>query len=68
MLSLFPEAALAVPSSQVVQIAIYIVILLVAWIVLRTVLRLAMRVFTLGCGAILILGFILLALKYMGKL
>ncbi len=67
MMALIPATALAVPSSQVVQIAIYIVIILVAWIVLRTILRLAMRVFTLGCGAILILGFILLALKYMGK-
>ncbi len=67
MMALFTIPALAVPTSQVVQVAIFIGILLVVWIVLRTVLRLAMRVFTLGCGAILILAFILLALRYMGK-
>lgn len=66
-MALFPVPVLALPSSQIIQIAVYVGILLVIWIVLRTILRLAMRVFTLGCGAILILGFILLALRYMGK-
>jgi hypothetical protein len=46
------------------QIILLILILVIAWVVLRFVLRLAMRIFTLGCGLIVILAVILLALRY----
>jgi len=56
---------LATPfSDQLVRIAIFVVILALVWIILRTVLRLAMRVFSFGCTAIVILGLVLLAIRY----
>ncbi len=44
-------------------IVIVLVVLVVAWTVLRAVLRLTMRVFSLGCAALLILGAVLFALR-----
>jgi hypothetical protein len=47
------------------QLITILVIIAVLWVVVRVIFRMAMRVFTLGCGAILILGFILAALRFL---
>jgi hypothetical protein len=56
---------LAVTLEQLQQIAIYIVILLVAWFVLRLILRITTRLFMFGCGAIIFLGLALVFLQWM---
>jgi hypothetical protein len=56
---------LAVTSEQLQQIAIYVVILLVAWFVLRLILRITTRLFMFGCGAIIFLGLALVFLQWM---
>jgi len=45
------------------QIAILVVGLAVVWIVLRTVLKLAMRVLATGCGLILLSGVVLVVIN-----
>ena len=57
LFEIFPE--------QLRQIAIYVVILMVAWFVLRMFLRMTMRLFAFGCGAIIILGLILIFMQWM---
>lgn len=59
------EPILGLSSTQLVQIAIFILILAVVWVVLRTILRMTMRFFTFGCGSILVLGLILIVLQYL---
>ncbi|RPI25807.1 MAG: hypothetical protein EHM70_19670 [Chloroflexota bacterium] len=54
---------LAVTTDQIIQIAVVILILVIAWAVLKTVLRLTLKIFSLGCGAILVLGMILVVLR-----
>jgi hypothetical protein len=49
-----------------VTAGIVIVALVVGWTILKTVLRLTMRVFTLGCVGLLVLGAILAAMAYFG--
>jgi hypothetical protein len=56
---------LAVTSEQLQQIAIYVVILLVAWFVLRFLPRIPTRLFMFGCGAIIFLGLALVFLQWM---
>ncbi len=58
---------LALPSDQTTRIVIFVVALLVIWVVLRTIMRVTMRIFTLGCGAILVLGLILVFLGYLNR-
>ncbi len=43
-------------SDQMVQISIALVVLGAAWLVLRTVLRLTIRIFTIGCSLIVLFG------------
>jgi hypothetical protein len=50
-------------TSQLTQIFIFIVILVVAWVVLRFVLRLAWKIFSIGCSLIVLLGIILVAMR-----
>ena len=57
----------ALPGNQVVQIVLFVAALIVIWIVLRFVLRLATRIFSIGCGLLLALGVLLLILKYLGS-
>ena len=45
--------------SQLTQIFYFIIILVLAWIVLRFVLRLAWKIFSIGCSLIILLGIIL---------
>ncbi len=54
---------LGIPSDQWIKIAEYVLILGLIWIAMRFVLRMAVRVFTFGCGAIMVLGLILIALR-----
>jgi hypothetical protein len=56
----------AFTGDQVVQIVLFVAALIVIWIVLRFVLRLAVRVFSIGCGLLLALGVLLLVLKALG--
>lgn len=48
---------------QIVRIAVFVVILIVVWFVLKTVLRVTLRLFAFGCGAILVLGLVLVLLR-----
>ena len=52
-------------SDQLVQIAVFIIILVIIWFALRFVLNLARRIFMLGCGIIVLLGVMLLILRYL---
>jgi hypothetical protein len=45
--------------SQLTQIFYFIIILVLAWVVLRFVLRLAWKIFSIGCSLIILLGIIL---------
>jgi hypothetical protein len=47
------------------QLVTVLVIIAVLWVVVRVIFRMAMRVFTFGCGAILVLGLILAALRFL---
>ena len=47
-----------------VQIALLILALVVGWTILKFVLRLAGRVFRMGCGGILFIGIILFLINY----
>jgi hypothetical protein len=49
-----------------VQIGIILVVLVVGWTILRAVLRLTARVFTLGCVGLLVLAGVLAAMSYFG--
>jgi hypothetical protein len=64
---LFPflsSPLLPISTENIVRIAVYVVILLVVWMVIRTIMRVTFRLFAFGCGAILVLGFILIAMRY----
>ena len=56
---------LAVTFEQLQQIAIYVGILLVAWFILRLILRITTRLFMFGCGAIIFLGLALIFMQWM---
>ncbi len=47
-----------------VTIAIAAVVLVVAWVILRSVLRLTMRMFSIGCVGLLLLGVALAVFVY----
>jgi hypothetical protein len=48
---------------QFPQIIVFLVVLVVAWLVLRFVLRLAWKIFSIGCSLIFLLGIILIAVR-----
>lgn len=52
-------------NDSLIQIVLLILALVVAWVLLRFVLRLAARIFTLGCIAIVIIGLALFFLRYL---
>jgi hypothetical protein len=56
---------LAVTFEQLQQIAIYVGVLLVAWFILRLILRITTRLFMFGCGAIIFLGLALIFMQWM---
>jgi hypothetical protein len=47
---------LQIPNNEILRIILLIGVLLLIWAILRFVLRLAMRAFSLGCVVILLLG------------
>ncbi len=53
--------------NQLVQIAIYIIVLAIVWAVIKAVLKLTIKMFLFGCGAILVLGVILVILRLFGS-
>ena len=53
---------------QFLPVALFIAGLLVVWIIIRFFLRLAMRVFMLGCVLIVMIALTLAALSYFGFL
>lgn len=61
------DSLLAFIPEQIRQIAIYIVILMVAWFFLRLFLRMTIRLFTFGCAAIFILGLFLVFMQWMAN-
>ena len=44
-----------------VMVGVFLVVLVVGWTIVKTVLRLTMRVFALGCVGLLVLGGIITA-------
>ncbi len=57
---------LAVNMDQIFQIALFVIGLIIVWSILSAILRTAFRLFSFGCGAILVLGVVLLILRYLG--
>jgi hypothetical protein len=55
----------SIPPNQLTNIVLYMVILVVVWLALRFVLRIAHRIFVFGCGAILVLGLLLILMKFL---
>jgi hypothetical protein len=58
--------ALQANNEQIIRIVVIVVILAIVWIALRFVLRLATRIFTIGCAIIVLLGLLLLAFRLLG--
>lgn len=56
--------SLALAPTGIPQVLIIIAVLAVIWIVLKFILKLAMRVLVSGCVIILIIGAILIATRY----
>ncbi len=56
---------LQTPEDQWIQYGLILLVIVIAWVVLRFVLRLAMRVFALGCGLILFLGLAFFLFQYL---
>ncbi len=50
--------------NNLIQVGIIILIVVILWVILRTVLRLTFRIFSFGCGAIIILGLVLFGIRY----
>ncbi len=52
------------PGNDLLRIAGLLLVLAIVWIVLQIVLRLAMRIFSMGCMLIVGVGVVLLALRF----
>jgi hypothetical protein len=52
-----------VDADLLVRVAIFVAILLVVWVGMRILWRFTMRLFTFGCGAILVFGLILILIR-----
>ncbi len=52
---------------QIVRIAVFVAILLVVWVVMRAILRFTLRFFAFGCGAILVLGVVLVLMRILSQ-
>lgn len=48
-------------------ILLFVAVLLLAWVALRFLLRLAVRIFTYGCAVILLIGIVLLLLTHFAR-
>ncbi|MEW5873433.1 MAG: hypothetical protein AB1894_29500 [Chloroflexota bacterium] len=61
-------AWLAAPApGTLLRILALVIVLALIWLVLRFVLRLAWRIFSCGCGVIVLVGLGLLAISYFGR-
>ena len=49
-------------TDTLIKIGVFTLLLIGAWVILKTILRLATRFFVFGCGAILVLGILLFIL------
>jgi hypothetical protein len=59
------ERLAAITSNELTQIGIYTLILVLIWLAMRFLLRIAKRIFIFGCGAILVLGLLLILMKFL---
>ncbi len=59
------QGLLPFSGNELLQNGLIILALIIAWIVLRTVLRLTFKIFTFGCSAILILGLAFFVLRWL---
>ncbi len=65
---LVATGVLAAPTvQQLVRILAIVVVLALIWLALRYFLRLAWRVFSCGCGLIVLVGLVLLGLSFFGR-
>jgi hypothetical protein len=55
-------------SSTLMDIFLLILALIIAWIIVRFLLRLTMKIFSCGCSLIILLGILLLILNLSGVL
>ena len=62
-LPLFSRQLIELTTDTVIRIAVFVVILLLVWVVLKAILRITLRFFAFGCGAILVLGIILVLMR-----
>ncbi len=56
-----PELPFDISQVDWVMVGVFLVVLVVGWTIVKTVLRLTMRVFALGCMGLLVLGGIVTA-------
>jgi hypothetical protein len=59
------DSLAAITSDQLSKIALYAIVLVVIWIALRIILRIAHRIFVFGCGAILVLVLLLILMRFL---
>jgi hypothetical protein len=63
------NALMALPTlDQLTGIAVFLLALLVAWFLVRIFLRIAMRIFALGCTLILVIAILLAVIRYFGSI
>ena len=61
----FYSLFLAAPAyEQVTQAVFYLLVAVILWIILRFVLRLAIRIFMTGCAFIAVIGLLYVILRY----
>lgn len=54
--------------ANVPEILVWVLVIGLAWTLLRFLLRLARKIFAFGCAAIIIVGLVLLVLQYLPRL
>ncbi len=57
------ESLFSLASSNLVQIGIILLILIIAWFVVSAIIRLTIRIIAFGCGTILVIGLALFVLR-----
>jgi hypothetical protein len=59
----YSSLLLELTRDQIIRIAVFVVVLLILWVVMRMILRLTLRLFAFGCGAIVVLGLVLVLMR-----
>ncbi len=67
ILPLFSSHLIELTTDQVVRIAVFVAILLIVWVALKALLRITLRFFAFGCGAILVLGIVLVLMRIFSR-